>query len=83
MKILFIIALCIFVALSFYRYRFVSANKYIEYVEKRIIRMRTTQRDLEELSPLASKVSFWSAYVLSLIIKISVVYLSCLGISML
>lgn len=81
MKILFIIALCIFVAFSFYRYKFTSADKFIDYIEKKAARMRTLKRDLDDLSPRTSKVTYWSSYILSLLVKLSVLYLSCLGIS--
>lgn len=81
MKILFIILVCIFVASSFYRYKFTSADKFIDYIEKKAARMRTLKRDLDDLSPRTSKVTYWSSYILSLLVKLSVVYLSCLGIS--
>lgn len=81
MKILFIILFCVFVASSFYMYRFTSADKFIDYIEKKAARMRILKRDLDDLSPGTSKVTYWSSYILSLLIKLSVVYLSCSGIS--
>lgn len=81
MKILFIIAIFVFVALSFYKYKFTSVDKFIDYIEKKAARMRTLKQDLDDLSPRASKVTYLSSYILSILVKLSVVYLSCLGIS--
>lgn len=81
MKILFIIALCIFVAFSFYKYKCTSISKYINFVDKWLLYIETLKRDLEDLSPKSCAFTYWFAYVFSLFVKLSIVYLSCLGIS--
>lgn len=81
MKILFIIALCIYVAFSFYKYKCTSISKYINFVDKGLLYIETLKRDLEDLSPKACTFTYWFAYVFSLLVKLSIVYLSCLGIS--
>nr|DAW10694.1 MAG TPA: Protein of unknown function (DUF2701) [Caudoviricetes sp.] len=81
MKILFIIALCIFVALSFYKYKCTSISKYINFVDKELMNIETMKRDLEDLSPKACTFTYCFGYITSLLVKLSIVYLSCLGIS--
>lgn len=81
MKILFIIALCLFIAFAFIKYKCTSMSKFIDYMDKRIMRLEMLKRDLEELSPKACKVMYITAYVVTLLVNLAIVYVSLLGIS--